>query len=118
MDRETWTDERLDDLNARVSDGFREQHEDTRALGTELRAEIKAVEESVRTELKAVDSGLRTEIKAVEKSLRAEIKAVDEGLRTEMQAGFAQINQRFDRLQVMIIGSLLTLAIALVVERI
>lgn len=43
--RETWTDERLDDLNQRVGEGFRDQREDTRAVRTEiqgLRAETNA----------------------------------------------------------------------------
>lgn len=124
MARETWTDERLDDLSRQVSDGFREQREETRALGRELRAEIKGVDESLRAEVKGVEEGLRAEIKGVEEGLRAEIKAGDDALaaeiqalRAEMQAGFTHIHERIDRLQVMIIGTLLTLAIALVLER-
>lgn len=41
--REKWTDERLDDMNARVSEGFNRLDEDMR----EVRAEIA----SVRTEM-------------------------------------------------------------------
>ena len=65
-------------------------------LGTELRAEITAVETNLRSEIAAVETSLRAEIKTeidrVETSLRAEIAAVETSLRAEMQAGFAEIN--------------------------
>lgn len=38
--RETWTDERLDDLNHRVDVGFREVGEEFRALRLEMRTEF------------------------------------------------------------------------------
>lgn len=44
MARETWTDERLDDLNARISEGFREQREETRTLRAEMNARFEAVD--------------------------------------------------------------------------
>jgi hypothetical protein len=36
MARETWTDERLDDLNKRVDDGFSDMREEFRALRAEI----------------------------------------------------------------------------------
>jgi hypothetical protein len=36
MAREVWTDERLDDLNKRVDDGFSEMREEFRALRAEI----------------------------------------------------------------------------------
>lgn len=83
MARETWADERLDDLNRRVGDGFREQREDTRAL--------------------------REEMTRGHESLRAEIKAGDEALRGE----FGRLGDRLDRLQLMMIGSLATMVATL-----
>jgi hypothetical protein len=38
MVRDTWTDERLDDLNHRVDDGFRELRADLRALNGNMQA--------------------------------------------------------------------------------
>ena len=43
MAREAWTDERLDDLNRRVDDGF-----------TEMRAEIRGVRDKIDSEIGAV----------------------------------------------------------------
>ncbi len=46
MARETWTDERLDDLNKKVDEGFREIREEFRAVRGEmqgLRGEIQGV---------------------------------------------------------------------------
>jgi hypothetical protein len=40
--RETWTDERLDDLSRRVDDGFRRVDEDIRALRSEMNARFDA----------------------------------------------------------------------------
>ncbi|MGB7684941.1 MAG: hypothetical protein WBL45_04075 [Solirubrobacterales bacterium] len=41
--REAWTDERLDDLNHRVDEGFREMREEFRAVRFEMREEFAAV---------------------------------------------------------------------------
>jgi hypothetical protein len=43
MAREAWTDERLDDLNQRVSEGFQRVDSDIR----ELRGEVKSVQRIV-----------------------------------------------------------------------
>ncbi len=43
MARETWTDERLDDLNKKVDDGFKEMREEFRAIRGEMRVEFAAV---------------------------------------------------------------------------
>jgi hypothetical protein len=36
MAREAWTDERLDDLNKKVDDGFKDMREEFRALRAEI----------------------------------------------------------------------------------
>jgi hypothetical protein len=41
--REKWTDERLDDLNRRVDEGFRENREETRALRAEMNTRFDAM---------------------------------------------------------------------------
>ena len=66
--RETWTDERLDDLNQRVSEGF-----------ADLRAELRSEIGSVREEIGSVRGELRKEIGLVRKeigSVREEIGSV------------------------------------------
>ena len=40
--RETWTDERLDDLNHRVDDGFKEMRAEFRALRSEMSTQFAA----------------------------------------------------------------------------
>lgn len=49
MARDMWTDERLDDLNHRVDDGFKETREEFRAARGEMRGEFQ----SVRAEIAA-----------------------------------------------------------------
>ena len=41
--RETWTDERLDDLNKKVDDGFIDTRAEFRALRGEMKDEFRAV---------------------------------------------------------------------------
>jgi hypothetical protein len=54
--RETWTDERLDDLNHRVDEGFGEMKGEFRALRSEIRSEFAAVRSEMRAEFGAVRS--------------------------------------------------------------
>ncbi len=84
MARETWTDERLDDLNARVEKGFDEVKGEIRDLRSETKAEFKAT----RSETKA-------EFKAVQDQTKAEFRE----LRKEMNFRFDGVNARFDSLQ-------------------
>lgn len=48
MAREEWTDERLDDLNHRVDEGFKETRTEFRAVRSEMQQEFQAV----RSEMK------------------------------------------------------------------
>ncbi|HEY3492681.1 MAG TPA: hypothetical protein VGK43_06990 [Solirubrobacterales bacterium] len=43
MARDVWTDERLDDLNKKVDEGFRETREEFRASRVEMKSEFQAV---------------------------------------------------------------------------
>jgi hypothetical protein len=55
--REAWTDERLDDLNARVDRGFEEMRTEFRAVRSEMadvRAEIGALNRTIHQFLFAV----------------------------------------------------------------
>jgi hypothetical protein len=48
MAREEWTDARLDDLNQRVDEGFKEMRTEFRAVRSEMQLELQAV----RSEMK------------------------------------------------------------------
>lgn len=43
MAREAWTDERLDGLNHRVDEGFKEMRAEFRAIRGEMKGELQAV---------------------------------------------------------------------------
>lgn len=85
--RETWTDERLDDLRDGVADFRREANEEFAAL----RQEFVAVRQETKEEFAAV----RQEFVAVRQEMKEEFRAV----RHEMQDGFSALNTRFDALQ-------------------
>jgi hypothetical protein len=70
MARDSWTDERLDDLNTRIDRGFDRGAAATRDLRTEMKEEFAAC--------------------------RAETKAGDDALRLEMREGFDRVDARFD----------------------
>jgi hypothetical protein len=80
--RESWTDERLDDLNAKVDRGFERLSVDLRLQRVETRTEFAAL----RGETKAEFAGLREET-------RTEFAAV----RNEMKSGFERMGERFER---------------------
>jgi tetrahydromethanopterin S-methyltransferase subunit G len=52
MPREKWTDERLDDLNKKVDDGFAQVHQDLR----EVNARFDAMNESVNARFDALNA--------------------------------------------------------------
>ena len=59
MARDEWTDERLDDLNHRVDEGFKEMRTEFRAVRSEMQQEFQAV----RSEMKGEFQAVRTEMK-------------------------------------------------------
>jgi hypothetical protein len=74
--REAWTDERLDDLNHRVGEGFKGVGSEFRGLRLEMRTEFAAV----RGEIDSLGAELRTEIRG----MRAEMATLN---RTMLQIG-------------------------------
>ena len=79
--REVWTDERLDDLQKHMDGGFREVKAEIRSLRSEVKAEIQS---------------LRTEVKGEIREVRASIE---------------KLNERFDRLNVTLVASLIGLVL-------
>jgi hypothetical protein len=55
---EAWTDERLDDLNKRVDDGFSEMREEFRSVRLEMREEFRSVRLEMREEFRAMRGGM------------------------------------------------------------
>lgn len=117
--RNTWTDDRLDDLAVRTEAGFaesaqrdRELQQDIRTLGSELHAEIRAQDAKIdalgrelREEIKTQGKEFRTELNGQGGELRGEMKGLGVELRSEihelrgeMRAGFARLDRRFDML--------------------
>lgn len=80
--RNTWTDDRLDDLALRMEAGFEESRQRDREL--------------------------RQDIKTLGSELRGETKALGSELRGEMQAGFAKFDRRFDMLTWTIVAAFLS----------
>jgi hypothetical protein len=77
--RESWTDERLDDLSKRVDSGFREAKAETGTGFASVRVEISGVREDMRTEFASV----RTEIVGVREEIggvRSEIASLQRTL--------------------------------------
>jgi len=76
--RESWTDERLDELGSRTDKGFGEVNVEFRAVRTEI-AEVRAELGQVRAELGQVREGL------------GEVRAEINGINRTMQIGFGII---------------------------
>jgi tetrahydromethanopterin S-methyltransferase subunit G len=91
MPREKWTDERLDDLNKKVDDGF-----------TETKAEMREGFARVEGEIKRLDGNLG--------ELRREVSARFD----KVDARFDAVDERFEALNRTLIGGLFVLAAALI----
>lgn len=61
MARETWTDERLDDLNKKVDDGFKEMRTEFRAVRSEMQNEFQGLRGEIQ--------GVRDEVAAMNRNL-------------------------------------------------
>jgi hypothetical protein len=85
--REKWTDERLDDLNHYVRDGFDRIDKDLRALRAEMSAEIGAL----RAEISAEIGGLRAETNARFDSLQRTLLQLGGGMLVTFVVGFASL---------------------------
>lgn len=105
MVREAWTDQRLDDLQKHMDEGFREVKAEIRSL----RAEIRGEGQSLRTELKGEMSSLRTELKGEMDSLRTELTGEMDSLRTELKGEIEKLGARIDRLTYTLIAGLVGL---------
>ena len=89
--RQSWTDERMDDLNAKVD----RVDDEVRALRNDTRAEFTAV---------------RGELKAEFVAVRAEGKVGFD----RIEADFNRVHQRLDRLIFLMMGLLVTALLGLV----
>jgi hypothetical protein len=121
MPRETWTDERLDDLSKKVDDGFarldgdiREVREEIKSQGDSLRAEIKNQGDSLRGEIKNQGDSLRGEMSDQGDSLRGEMSDQGNSLRGEMNALRAEMNARFDAANRNLIGVAVAIIAAII----
>lgn len=94
MVREAWTDQRLDDLQKHMDEGFREVKAEIRSTRSELKSEIKATRAELKNEIGATRTELRKEIT----ELREQIGS----LATRMDA-------KFDRLTYTLIAALIGL---------
>lgn len=99
MARETWTDQRLDDLSKKVDDGFGEMREEFRAVRSEIgrefqamRTELRAESQATKRELQKELQGTRVETKEELRAIRGEIGALN---RTVIQLAFAMVGTVF-----------------------
>jgi len=71
-----------------------------------LRTELKEDNKSLRTELKEDIKSLRIELKADNQTLRTELKTDNKSLRTELKEEIQKIDTKFDRMQWLIISTI------------
>ena len=69
--KESWTDERLDDLNGRGEEGFRRVDADLRDLRSETKTEFTALRSETKTEFTALRSDMNARFEAMQSRLEA-----------------------------------------------
>lgn len=83
MSRESWTDERLDDLNGRVSDGFRQVDERFRQIDKRFE-QVDRRFERVEDEIKDLRTEMNARFDSMQRSMMQAVVALSVG----MLAGF------------------------------
>jgi hypothetical protein len=99
MPRETWTDERLDDLNKKVDEGFARVDRDIKGLD------------------KKVDAGFARVDKKMDEGFARVDRKIDEGirdLRVDMKDLQRELNQRLDSMNNRLVGGLFVFIAALI----
>jgi len=86
--REIWTDERMDDLNHRVDEGFGRMEREFQAIRLETRTEFAAVRGEMKAEFAAVRAEMKADFAAVRSDLGGQIAALN---RTIVQVGAGAI---------------------------
>lgn len=86
--RQSWTDDRMDDLVLRIDNGFAQAREDSR----EMRREMAAQSAELRRENQELAREVREDVKVMASELRFEMAA----LHRETSEGFDGVNKRFD----------------------
>jgi hypothetical protein len=76
MERDVWTDKRLNDLDSKVDEGFKEMRGEFKAVRAEMHAGSEALRHEIREEFRAFRAEMKSEFQAV----RAEISAVNRNL--------------------------------------
>jgi hypothetical protein len=95
-----WTDDRLDDLNQKVGEGFNRVEGGQQALRAETKTEFTAL----RGEMKDLRGEMKGEMTALRGEMNAHFERID--------ARFERIDARFESLQRIIVYGALTLSAA------
>ena len=85
--RDKWTDERLDDMNAVMADGFNRTDADLRALRSDTTSEFAAVRAEMRSEFTAFRSEMNSRFEATQRL----IIQVGAGMFGTMVIGFVSL---------------------------
>jgi hypothetical protein len=67
--RDLWTDERLDDLNHRVDEGFNRMEREFQAVRLEMRTEFQAMRGEAQAESQAIRADLGGQIAALRRTV-------------------------------------------------
>jgi len=92
--RDAWTDERLDDLNHRVDEGFKEMRSEFRAVRAEMGREFGSMRAEMGREFGSVRSemgGMRSELSGQIAQLHRTILQLFGGMLATMVVGFLAI---------------------------
>lgn len=122
--REAWTDERLDDLNAKVDRGFDRVETEIRSQRHEFRSGIASVREEMNARFDRVDAKFEStaadvnarfdKIDARFDSTATDVNARFDRTAADVNARFDKIDARFDALNRTLLGFAVAALIALV----
>lgn len=97
--RESWTDDRMDDLNGKVDALHLEMRTDFQSVRADMKEEFAAVRGEMREEFTAVRNEMKEEFAAVRTEMKEEFHAVRGEMREELHAVRGEMRAGFDKLE-------------------
>jgi hypothetical protein len=97
--RQSWSDDRLDDLNKRVDEGFTRVDARFAHLEKRVDAGFNRLDAKIDDAVGRLDSKLDRKLDSSTAKLDRKLDGSAAELRREMKMGFDQINARFDTMQ-------------------
>jgi tetrahydromethanopterin S-methyltransferase subunit G len=97
--RQSWSDDRLDDLKDRVETGFAQMDQRSARIEARLEAGFDRLDAKIDAKIGQLDAKIDAKIGQLDAKIDSKVDGVAAELRQEMKSGFDGVDRRFDAMQ-------------------